>query len=661
MAFYSKLLYETKKFDNFLKLVGKDNSEAFSIYGIANLKFIFHATDVLKNNKKNITKVLEGCIDKELWGFFTFLLTVYASYDGVEKVVMKNYQKLPRDLQAGIVSVLCYCQKWTHPKMNDLFLELAINQDRKDDALDEIESDVIDVYYPLRWGESIETAIHNPCWFYSEVDAEAYCINSKMYSSKKANNIPELTEFLNDFFMYGEGENKSSLYIADRIIKAKISKKDVIAFIDTDNLFDFVPQKNIIQNSSVYDITALSRSDVEEGEVDYLSTLLTAYNKDDDLNDDEYEDRLWDIYDLIIENCEKAGMPETVSSIQVMNKEMVSPNEVALLIRTRLRADKSNALKVAKEICRLEKNAKWIYSSSQGYKPKRGYFYRGLCYSSYSNKIFAVAFQYLKNDGIRVFTKEPSFSDHKEFSDVFAVDFHTEAKTLDGCLEKCRKIADPEKKKETKTEIKTVKETLSAEEKEAIKNQYREEVDTEYQKEIQMHKDSADSKANELEILKIKYEKLLRENEELKRKLAKKQDILDTQDDVSVLSIGSEKEKYDGETHAMVLSAIRHELKNCDRDTRRHDVLESVLKKNINDNDPISDKLAEIKRITKGYRIASEMKPGLIKQGFQYTEDGRHPKIQYPNDDRYIITAASTTSDTRAGENLYALIKKKFF
>ena len=55
------------------------------------------------------------------------------------------------------------------------------------------------------------------------------------------------------------------------------------------------------------------------------------------------------------------------------------------------------------------------------------------------------------------------------------------------------------------------------------------------------------------------------------------------------------------------------------------------------------------------------MKPGLIKQVFQYTEDGKHPKIQYPNDDRYIITTASTTSDVRSGENLYSLIKKKFF
>lgn len=127
------------------------------------------------------------------------------------------------------------------------------------------------------------------------------------------------------------------------------------------------------------------------------------------------------------------------------------------------------------------------------------------------------------------------------------------------------------------------------------------------------------------------------------------------------MSLGSEKEKYEGEAHAMILSSIRHELKNCDSDSRRHDVLESVLDKNTEEHDPISEKLSEIKKITKGYRNASEMKQELIDQGFQYTEDGRHPKIQYPGDDRYIITAASTTSDVRAGENLYALIKKKFF
>lgn len=38
-----------------------------------------------------------------------------------------------------------------------------------------------------------------------------------------------------------------------------------------------------------------------------------------------------------------------------------------------------------------------------------------------------------------------------------------------------------------------------------------------------------------------------------------------------------------------------------------------------------------------------------------------HIKIKYPNDDRYIVTGASTPSDVRAGDNLAQIIIKKFF
>ena len=59
-------------------------------------------------------------------------------------------------------------------------------------------------------------------------------------------------------------------------------------------------------------------------------------------------------------------------------------------------------------------------------------------------------------------------------------------------------------------------------------------------------------------------------------------------------------------------------------------------------------------------RIA-RLKKELEEAGLTLTDGGKHPKIQFRGDERYMLTCASTTSDVRSGDNLYSQIKKKFF
>ena len=49
----------------------------------------------------------------------------------------------------------------------------------------------------------------------------------------------------------------------------------------------------------------------------------------------------------------------------------------------------------------------------------------------------------------------------------------------------------------------------------------------------------------------------------------------------------------------------------------------------------------------------------VLDMGFTITEDGKHYKLTYKNDPRYMITIAKTPSDTRAGSNNAARINRE--
>ena len=61
----------------------------------------------------------------------------------------------------------------------------------------------------------------------------------------------------------------------------------------------------------------------------------------------------------------------------------------------------------------------------------------------------------------------------------------------------------------------------------------------------------------------------------------------------------------------------------------------------------------------KGYKnVSSAMKQELMDLGMTISDDGKHYKLTYRDDPRYMVTIGKTPSDNRAGNNNAALINK---
>ena len=64
------------------------------------------------------------------------------------------------------------------------------------------------------------------------------------------------------------------------------------------------------------------------------------------------------------------------------------------------------------------------------------------------------------------------------------------------------------------------------------------------------------------------------------------------------------------------------------------------------------DKASEIKQLLKSYTgMTSRLSQELEALGFKISGDGKHYKLTYYGDERYIITIAKTPSDVRSGRN----------
>ena len=660
MEFYDGLLNELRKFDEFIDRAKKEDLSLATVYGMEKSKFILYAMSQ-QDNKKLILKLLDGCIRKEIWGFLSFMLVDCSSYTGVDTFIIKNIQRIPKELQASIIAILCYGQKWMNSTLNELFLELLKKQGCPSDRIQGIEDDEIEVYYPLGWNESIELAVKNPCWHLAMDSAARYCMFSKFYYSRKNKDIK-------DYMMFGEGEIHGINTVKMRMLKGKIRKSDILGYLDPGTLYgDFLPLDNIFQNQSVYDIEIIDQCDAESEEVHELVCYLLA-TVNDDFECDGLVDYADDLFEKLLEGCEKGGIPAYTPVSEISNKIMEKPADVAKLLRVRARATQGDALKTARAICKAEKNAKWVYANSKGYKKRKGYYYRGLGYSAYTHQVIPMVLCYKSEDNIGIYGNEEFQKKHARYTDIFAFDFETESKTLEGCLEKCKKIAEGETDKQMKAAaeparpVSSAPKELSSEEKDKLKADYLADVDEEIASEINKYKKIAVFAEAENEKLREQNSELSRQIDFLKKQLGAKQRIIDAQKEVPVLHRGKEKPKYEGEIRAFVKDALETSIEHISKDTRRYDVISDLIDSNFTDEDvTLEDKLEHVASATKGYRTSSDLKKELEEAGVVITGGGKHPKIQFKGDERYMLTCASTTSDVRSGDNLYSQIKKKFF
>jgi hypothetical protein len=132
-------------------------------------------------------------------------------------------------------------------------------------------------------------------------------------------------------------------------------------------------------------------------------------------------------------------------------------------------------------------------------------------------------------------------------------------------------------------------------------------------------------------------------------------------DNMPILFLGEEDEFFQDEIRAMLLDALKIVLPQYASRPRRKAVLEDIIKSN-DCKRRTDERSKQLKNLLKGYKTMSgSMKHTLQDMGFVITEGGKHYKLTYYGDGRYMATLAKTPSDSRSGINIASEIIKDMF
>lgn len=152
-----------------------------------------------------------------------------------------------------------------------------------------------------------------------------------------------------------------------------------------------------------------------------------------------------------------------------------------------------------------------------------------------------------------------------------------------------------------------------------------------------------------------------KQNNEIQRLTAEVQGLrmkFSDKTQVPIIVAGEEKDFYEGEIKEIVLEILEEYKKSCHEGSRRLHVIDDILQ--CNEYKHLPEKKREIlKKALKGYRsLSGSLKNELEALGIEITSDGKHYKWSYFGDNRYVVTAAKTSSDARSGMNLSAIMEK---
>lgn len=163
---------------------------------------------------------------------------------------------------------------------------------------------------------------------------------------------------------------------------------------------------------------------------------------------------------------------------------------------------------------------------------------------------------------------------------------------------------------------------------------------------------------DDLRKMQQKLEELTNANEALRLENSVLRAKLNVSNTMPVVYQGEEEDFYPDEIKEMILGAVEESLTNTEGKTRRADVLSDVLEGNAYQH--LSEKRKQqVKAVFKGYKnLSSAMKQELQDLGMTISDDGKHYKLTYKDDPRYMVTIGKTPSDSRAGSNNAALINK---
>ena len=163
---------------------------------------------------------------------------------------------------------------------------------------------------------------------------------------------------------------------------------------------------------------------------------------------------------------------------------------------------------------------------------------------------------------------------------------------------------------------------------------------------------------DDLKKMQQKMEELTKANEALMLENSVLRAKLNVTETMPIVYQGDEEDFYPDEIKDMILGVLDEALTNTEAATRRADILEDILENNLYQH--LSEKRKQkVKAMFKGYKhLNSAMKQELLELGITISDDGKHYKLTYKDDSRYMVTIGKTPSDNRAGNNNATLINK---
>jgi hypothetical protein len=187
----------------------------------------------------------------------------------------------------------------------------------------------------------------------------------------------------------------------------------------------------------------------------------------------------------------------------------------------------------------------------------------------------------------------------------------------------------------------------------AITNQKIEALKKQGNNEIDQYIALASEEAKEL---KKKIDRLTLENCQLNEQL-----FHNKQRNVNInLQNGKEQDIYKGEIEDLIIDILEKELRCIEAGTRRHDIIEDLLKfnKKVGERERIEKRLKEtLKTYSK---MTPQIRKALETIGFSVEQAGKHYKMRFTNDERYSSPLAISGSDHRGGKNAASDAKKTF-
>jgi hypothetical protein len=127
------------------------------------------------------------------------------------------------------------------------------------------------------------------------------------------------------------------------------------------------------------------------------------------------------------------------------------------------------------------------------------------------------------------------------------------------------------------------------------------------------------------------------------------------------LHVGKEQNLFPNEIQQIVRDAIDDARKHVPSDSRRAHILNAVVQHTAS-TDAAKEYRETLKETLRAYRtMDGKARKTLEDMGFSISEEGKHYKLVFQNDDRYTFTLAKTGSDHRGGLNAASDISKRLF